>query len=117
MSDERQGDFHRQQRPANQETWHGRSVGQIYQGVSSPERFNIMASWQLMVCFCTFSLDLSKQGKALAGEEPYLIQSGPYQELVISQPRHIQDFYRNDAKGNNDWLNKTSDGVLLWGLI
>jgi hypothetical protein len=34
----------------------------------------------------------------MASGEPYLIQSGPYRELVISQPNHISEFYAADAK-------------------
>jgi hypothetical protein len=44
------------------------------------------------------SLELSQRGQRLAGEEPYLIRSGPYCELVISQPEHVHAFYEHDAK-------------------
>ncbi|KAL4809102.1 cytochrome P450 [Aspergillus unguis] len=44
------------------------------------------------------SLELSQRGQQLAGEEPYLIRSGPYCELVISQPEHVHAFYEHDAK-------------------
>lgn len=37
-------------------------------------------------------------GQETAAGEPYLIQSGPYRELVISQPSHIREFYELDAK-------------------
>ena len=37
-------------------------------------------------------------GQETASAEPYLIQSGPYRELVISQPDHIREFYEADAK-------------------
>ncbi|KAH8744652.1 cytochrome P450 monooxygenase [Hyaloscypha finlandica] len=44
------------------------------------------------------SLELSDQGKRLAGNDPYLIHNGNSRELVITQPDHIKDFYRNDTK-------------------
>ncbi|GFF43006.1 hypothetical protein IFM58399_06797 [Aspergillus lentulus] len=44
------------------------------------------------------SAHISQQGRALAGTEPYLITCGKYQELVISQPAHVHDFYRSDYK-------------------
>ncbi|KAF7596243.1 hypothetical protein BBP40_002776 [Aspergillus hancockii] len=46
------------------------------------------------------SLELSQRGQQLAGSEPYLIRSGPHRELVISQPEHIQAFYKHDAKNH-----------------
>lgn len=42
---------------------------------------------------------LSDEGKKLAGEDPYLVRNGPFKELVISSPDHLQDFLRKDAKG------------------
>ncbi|CAI7663306.1 unnamed protein product [Penicillium pancosmium] len=45
------------------------------------------------------SAQISQQGRDLAGAEPYLITCGKYQELVISQPEHVHDFYRSDYKG------------------
>jgi len=44
------------------------------------------------------SRELSEMGLHVASGEPYLIRSGPYRELVISQPSHIQEFYQGDAK-------------------
>ncbi len=58
-----------------------------------------------MISFCyaksvlPISLELSDQGKQLAGTDPYLIHNGNSRELVITQPDHIKDFYRNDTKG------------------
>ncbi|OJJ98301.1 hypothetical protein ASPACDRAFT_61826 [Aspergillus aculeatus ATCC 16872] len=46
------------------------------------------------------SRELSEQGEALAGTEPYLIRSGPYRELVISQPDQVHEFYRSDSKSH-----------------
>ncbi|RAH39744.1 putative monooxygenase [Aspergillus brunneoviolaceus CBS 621.78] len=46
------------------------------------------------------SRELSEQGEALAGTEPYLIRSGPYHELVISQPDQVHEFYRSDSKSH-----------------
>ncbi|KAI4721985.1 hypothetical protein E4T48_01735 [Aureobasidium sp. EXF-10727] len=44
------------------------------------------------------SAEISNQGRQLAGDEPYLIRCGPYEELVISQPDQIHDFYQGDYK-------------------
>ncbi|KAJ9296560.1 hypothetical protein DTO271G3_5258 [Paecilomyces variotii] len=44
------------------------------------------------------SQELSQRGEALAGTEPYLIRSGPYRELVVSQPDQVHEFYQNDSK-------------------
>ncbi|KAL1962731.1 hypothetical protein VTN77DRAFT_9275 [Rasamsonia byssochlamydoides] len=44
------------------------------------------------------SLQLSDQGKTLAGDEPYLIHNGRSRELVITQPDHLRDFYKDDTK-------------------
>lgn len=45
------------------------------------------------------SLRLSAQGRSVAGNEPYLIYNGRQQELVISRPDHVKDFYKDDTKG------------------
>ncbi|KAJ4163173.1 hypothetical protein LMH87_004917 [Akanthomyces muscarius] len=58
------------------------------------------------------SAELSKNGQEIAADDPYLIQSGPYQELVISQPSHIQEFYKNDAKDHTKPQNRNF-GVLF----
>ncbi|KAJ5555318.1 Cytochrome P450 [Penicillium sp. DV-2018c] len=44
-------------------------------------------------------------GHDLAGEEPYLIQNGWTRELVITQPEHLREFYRKDAKDHAKSLN------------
>ncbi|KAJ5514487.1 Cytochrome monooxygenase apdB [Penicillium fimorum] len=44
------------------------------------------------------SRELSQQGEDAAGTEPYLIRSGPYRELVISQPDQVHEFYQHDSK-------------------
>ncbi|KAJ5957808.1 Cytochrome monooxygenase apdB [Penicillium viridicatum] len=44
------------------------------------------------------SRELSQQGEDVAGTEPYLIRSGPYRELVISQPDQVHEFYQHDSK-------------------
>ena len=44
------------------------------------------------------SRELSQQGEDAAGTEPYLLRSGPYRELVISQPDQVHDFYQHDSK-------------------
>ncbi|GFF30611.1 putative monooxygenase [Aspergillus udagawae] len=51
------------------------------------------------------SAHISQQGRALAGTESYLITCGKYQELVISQPAHVHDFYRSDYKVHGKPLN------------
>ncbi|GIJ91177.1 hypothetical protein Asppvi_010142 [Aspergillus pseudoviridinutans] len=45
-----------------------------------------------------FSQQLSDQGKALAGGEPYIIRNGRARELVVTKPEHIYDFYKGDTK-------------------
>jgi hypothetical protein len=47
------------------------------------------------------SAEISKQGRELAGDDIYLIRCGPYEELVISQPNQIHDFYQGDYKRKN----------------
>lgn len=44
------------------------------------------------------SIQLSEQGKALAGDEPFLIRNGRARELVITKPDHLRDFYKCDTK-------------------
>ncbi|THY84184.1 hypothetical protein D6C92_09373 [Aureobasidium pullulans] len=44
------------------------------------------------------SAEISNQGRELAGDDPYLIRCGPYEELVISQPDQVHDFYQGDYK-------------------
>ncbi|KAF2686196.1 cytochrome P450 CYP5293A1 [Lentithecium fluviatile CBS 122367] len=43
---------------------------------------------------------LSDEGRKLAGEDPYLVRNGPFRELVIFSPAHLQEFLRKDAKGH-----------------
>nr|CAO91862.1 putative monooxygenase [Penicillium expansum] len=57
------------------------------------------------------SANISQQGRALAGTEPYLITCGKYQELVISQPAHVHDFYRSDYKVHGKPLNFNFGGL------
>ncbi|GFF77037.1 hypothetical protein IFM62136_09470 [Aspergillus lentulus] len=57
------------------------------------------------------SAHISQQGRALAGTEPYLITCGKYQELVISQPAHVHDFYRSDYKVHGKPLNFNFGGL------
>ncbi|GFF56671.1 conserved hypothetical protein [Aspergillus udagawae] len=45
-----------------------------------------------------FSQQLSDQGKALAGGEPFIIRNGRARELVVTKPEHIYDFYKGDTK-------------------
>ncbi|KAL4994330.1 cytochrome P450 [Aspergillus recurvatus] len=45
-----------------------------------------------------FSKQLSDQGKALAGDEPFIIRNGRARELVVTKPEHIYDFYKGDTK-------------------
>lgn len=47
------------------------------------------------------SAEISNQGRELAGDDPYLIRCGPYEELVISQPDQVHDFYQGDYKRKN----------------
>lgn len=44
------------------------------------------------------SKQLSDQGKALAGDEPFIIRNGRARELVVTKPEHIYDFYKGDTK-------------------
>ncbi|KAL7944855.1 cytochrome P450 [Trichoderma barbatum] len=44
------------------------------------------------------SAELSRQGKELAGDAPYIIHNGQSKELVITQPDHLKDFYKNDTQ-------------------
>lgn len=62
---------------------------------------SLISLLQLMLrnVYAVDSSELSRQGKTLADDEPYLICSGPFRELVISQPAHVQEFYRHDSKG------------------
>ncbi|KAJ6020540.1 hypothetical protein N7540_006044 [Penicillium herquei] len=57
------------------------------------------------------SAQISQQGRDLAGTEPYLITCGKYQELVISQPDHVHDFYRSDYKVHGKPLNFNFGGL------
>ncbi|KAL7907288.1 cytochrome P450 [Trichoderma velutinum] len=45
-----------------------------------------------------FSAELSRQGRELAGDAPYMIRNGQSRELVITQPDHLKDFYKNDTQ-------------------
>lgn len=45
------------------------------------------------------SLEMSQEGQDMAGEEPYLVHNGWTRELVVTQPEHVQEFYRKDGKG------------------
>ncbi|PKX89262.1 cytochrome P450 [Aspergillus novofumigatus IBT 16806] len=45
-----------------------------------------------------FSQQLSDQGKAFVGEEPFIIRNGRARELVVTRPEHIYDFYKGDTK-------------------
>ena len=47
------------------------------------------------------SLELSEKGKELADDDPYIIHNGNSRELVITQPYHVRDFYKNDARGQD----------------
>lgn len=44
------------------------------------------------------SQQVSDQGKALAGDEPFIIRTGRARELVVTKPEHIYDFYKGDTK-------------------
>jgi cytochrome P450 monooxygenase len=44
------------------------------------------------------SQQLSDQGKALAGGEPFIIRNGRARELVVTKSEHIYDFYKGDTK-------------------
>jgi cytochrome P450 monooxygenase len=44
------------------------------------------------------SQQLSDQGKALAGGDPFIIRNGRARELVVTKPEHIYDFYKGDTK-------------------
>ncbi|KAL7789653.1 cytochrome P450 [Trichoderma afarasin] len=44
------------------------------------------------------SAELSRQGRELAGDAPYIIHNGQSKEFVITQPDHLKDFYKNDTQ-------------------
>ncbi|GAB1211743.1 hypothetical protein ATERTT37_000867 [Aspergillus terreus] len=48
------------------------------------------------------SLEMSQEGQDMAGEEPYLVHNGWTRELVVTQPEHVQEFYRKDGKGSSE---------------
>jgi hypothetical protein len=52
------------------------------------------------------SRQLSQEGKKLAGDEPYMIRNGPFQELVLFAPDHLQEFLRKDARGERILFKK-----------
>ncbi|KAJ5185543.1 hypothetical protein N7491_006590 [Penicillium cf. griseofulvum] len=72
---------HRPNRITNQ---HGRRISEL-PGDAQVSKF-------------AFSQQLSDQGKALAGGEPFIIRNGRARELVLTKPEHIYDFYKGDSK-------------------
>ncbi|KAK8143562.1 hypothetical protein G3M48_007056 [Beauveria asiatica] len=48
---------------------------------------------------------VSEAGRDIAGDEPFLIRNGPFQELVISQPDQLKEFCRKDAKDHTKPAN------------
>ncbi|KAG2412227.1 hypothetical protein HFD88_009784 [Aspergillus terreus] len=53
---------------------------------------------------------MSQEGQDMAGEEPYLVHNGRTRELVITQPEHVQEFYRKDGKVH---LNDLHEPLML----
>ncbi|EJP66212.1 Cytochrome P450 CYP5293A1 [Beauveria bassiana ARSEF 2860] len=63
---------------------------------------------------------VSEAGRAIAGDEPFLIRNGPFQELVISQPDQLKEFCRKDAKDHTKPTNMNLGdgfGQLLGGAV
>jgi cytochrome P450 monooxygenase len=56
------------------------------------------------------SKQLSDQGKALAGDEPFIIRNGRARELVVTKPEHIYDFYKGDTKRMPPWHPEPQPG-------
>ncbi|KAE8153454.1 cytochrome P450 [Aspergillus avenaceus] len=44
------------------------------------------------------SQQISEQGKAVAGDAPFMIRNGRSRELVLTKPDHIRSFYKGDMK-------------------
>ncbi|KAJ5909077.1 cytochrome P450 [Penicillium taxi] len=86
-------------------------VDSIRNYVSSPEPSEVwlrLLIWSVIVVVVSVILqksvdssELSHLGETLAGSEPYIIRSGPFRELVISQPAHVHEFYRHDTKAHS----------------
>ncbi|KAM0666013.1 hypothetical protein ACQRIU_005357 [Beauveria bassiana] len=63
---------------------------------------------------------VSEAGRDIAGDEPFLIRNGPFQELVISQPDQLKEFCRKDAKDHTKPTNMNLGdgfGQLLGGAV
>ncbi|KAM3429057.1 hypothetical protein MY4824_008480 [Beauveria thailandica] len=63
---------------------------------------------------------VSEAGRDIAGDEPFLIRNGPFQELVISQPDQLKEFCRKDAKDHTKPANMNLGdgfGQLLGGAV
>lgn len=44
------------------------------------------------------SQELSKEGKAMYGNEPYLVKNRATCELVLFHPDQVRDFFKQDAQ-------------------
>lgn len=44
------------------------------------------------------SLEISNEGRRLAGTDPYLVRNGAILEVVVHSPEHAWDFFAKDAK-------------------
>lgn len=48
---------------------------------------------------------ISLAGRNIAGDDPFLVWNGRHQELVITQPDHVKEFSRKDAKDHTKPTN------------
>ncbi|KAK9782756.1 putative Cytochrome P450 [Seiridium cardinale] len=46
------------------------------------------------------SAQLSEQGRLLAGDKPYLVNTSARQELVVTRPEHVRGFYKDDTSAH-----------------
>ncbi|XWX01109.1 hypothetical protein V2A60_009134 [Cordyceps javanica] len=63
---------------------------------------------------------VSEAGRDIAGDNPFLVWNGPHQELVITQPDHLKEFCRKDAKDHTKPTNMNLGdgfGQLLGGAV
>lgn len=44
------------------------------------------------------SQELSKEGEAMYGNEPYLVKNRATRELVLFHPDQVRDFFKEDAR-------------------